>query len=73
MILHATVAASCETKQQMQACSFRDSYEQFKKAGAEVVGVSGDSPESHKVLDATPQCHLSIHIHQIYVHILPAG
>ncbi|CAM6027008.1 unnamed protein product [Sphagnum balticum] len=35
-----------------QACSFRDSYEQFKKAGAEVVGVSGDSPESHKKFKA---------------------
>eukprot|EP00250_Pteridium_aquilinum_P026484 c33078_g1_i1 orf=66-722(+) len=31
-----------------QACAFRDSYEKFKKAGAEVVGVSGDSAESHK-------------------------
>lgn len=32
-----------------QACAFRDSYEKFKKAGAEVVGVSADSPELHKV------------------------
>ncbi|CAK9236913.1 unnamed protein product [Sphagnum troendelagicum] len=31
-----------------EACAFRDSYEKFKKSGAEVVGVSGDSPESHK-------------------------
>ncbi|KAI3944148.1 hypothetical protein MKW92_015684 [Papaver armeniacum] len=31
-----------------QACAFRDSYEKFKKAGAQVVGISGDSPESHK-------------------------
>jgi peroxiredoxin Q/BCP len=31
-----------------QACAFRDSYEKFKKAGAEVVGVSGDTPESHR-------------------------
>lgn len=31
-----------------QACAFRDSYEKFKKAGAEVIGVSGDSSESHK-------------------------
>ncbi|KAL1825320.1 hypothetical protein ACET3Z_012098 [Daucus carota] len=31
-----------------QACSFRDSYENFKKAGAEVIGISGDDPESHK-------------------------
>ncbi|KAG0560453.1 hypothetical protein KC19_10G181100 [Ceratodon purpureus] len=32
-----------------QACAFRDSYEKFKRAGAEVVGVSGDTPESHRV------------------------
>lgn len=32
-----------------QACAFRDSYEKFRRAGAEVVGVSGDPPESHKV------------------------
>ncbi|KAH7435679.1 hypothetical protein KP509_06G075000 [Ceratopteris richardii] len=31
-----------------QACAFRDSYEKFKKAGAVVIGVSGDSSESHK-------------------------
>ncbi|CAM8914268.1 unnamed protein product [Rhodiola kirilowii] len=31
-----------------QACAFRDSYEKFKKAGAEVVGISGDSADSHK-------------------------
>ncbi|KAI5058536.1 hypothetical protein GOP47_0026706 [Adiantum capillus-veneris] len=31
-----------------QACAFRDSYEKFKKAGAEVIGVSGDTSESHK-------------------------
>uniref|UniRef100_A0A7C8ZTR7 Peroxiredoxin Q, chloroplastic n=1 Tax=Opuntia streptacantha TaxID=393608 RepID=A0A7C8ZTR7_OPUST len=31
-----------------QACAFRDSYEKFKKAGAEVIGVSGDTVESHK-------------------------
>ncbi|RZC85360.1 hypothetical protein C5167_041544 [Papaver somniferum] len=30
------------------ACAFRDSYEKFKKAGAQVVGISGDSPDSHK-------------------------
>ncbi|GJP62875.1 hypothetical protein CLOP_g19947 [Closterium sp. NIES-67] len=32
-----------------QACSFRDSFEEFRKLGAEVVGISGDSPESHKL------------------------
>ncbi|XP_039007101.1 peroxiredoxin Q, chloroplastic-like [Hibiscus syriacus] len=31
-----------------QACAFRDSYEKFKKAGAEVIGVSVDSSASHK-------------------------
>ncbi|KAL6606015.1 hypothetical protein ACP70R_041668 [Stipagrostis hirtigluma subsp. patula] len=31
-----------------QACAFRDAYEKFKKAGAEVVGISGDDPASHR-------------------------
>ncbi len=31
-----------------EACSFRDSYETFKDAGAEVIGVSADSPASHQ-------------------------
>ncbi|KAA3486178.1 Thioredoxin superfamily protein, Q [Gossypium australe] len=31
-----------------QACAFRDSNEKFKKFGAEVVGISGDDPSSHK-------------------------
>jgi peroxiredoxin Q/BCP len=31
-----------------EACSFRDSYEDFVKAGAEVIGVSGDSVDRHK-------------------------
>ena len=30
-----------------EACSFRDEYEAFVEAGAEVVGVSSDSAESH--------------------------
>jgi thioredoxin-dependent peroxiredoxin len=30
-----------------EACSFRDSYETFRDAGAEVIGISADSPESH--------------------------
>jgi len=32
----------------IEACSFRDSYEVFKDAGAEVVGISSDSVESHQ-------------------------
>ncbi|WP_201381792.1 peroxiredoxin [Ktedonobacter sp. SOSP1-85] len=31
-----------------EACSFRDSYEVFQEAGAEVIGVSSDSSESHE-------------------------
>ena len=30
-----------------EACGFRDAYDQFVAAGAEVVGVSGDTPSSH--------------------------
>ncbi len=30
-----------------EACSFRDSYEDFKSAGAEVIGVSADDAASH--------------------------
>src|SRR5579859_6511601 len=32
----------------VEACSFRDSYEVFKDAGAEVVGISTDSVKSHQ-------------------------
>lgn len=31
-----------------ESCSFRDAYEVFQKLGAEVIGVSGDSVQSHK-------------------------
>ena len=31
-----------------EACSFRDSYEDFQDAGAEVIGVSSDSSKSHE-------------------------
>jgi thioredoxin-dependent peroxiredoxin len=30
-----------------EACAFRDSFEAFRDAGAEVIGVSGDSADSH--------------------------
>lgn len=30
-----------------QACSFRDNYQEFKDLGAEVIGVSADSVQSH--------------------------
>jgi peroxiredoxin Q/BCP len=31
-----------------EACAFRDSYELFKQAGAEVIGISSDSVETHQ-------------------------
>ncbi len=31
-----------------EACAFRDSYQGFKDAGAEVLGISSDSVESHR-------------------------
>ena len=31
-----------------QACSFRDQYEDFKDLGAEVIGISSDSENSHE-------------------------
>ncbi|MHA1557242.1 MAG: peroxiredoxin [Candidatus Heimdallarchaeota archaeon] len=36
-----------------EACSFRDRYELFLKAGAEVIGISSDSSESHTEFAAT--------------------
>lgn len=32
----------------IEACSFRDSYEEFTDLGAEVIGISADSASSHK-------------------------
>ena len=32
-----------------EACAFRDSYEAFKDAGAEVIGISSQSQESHSI------------------------
>lgn len=31
-----------------EACGFSEAYEEFKKAGAEVIGISGDSLQSHE-------------------------
>ena len=31
-----------------EACGFRDAYEEFKNAGAEVIGISSDSQQSHE-------------------------
>ena len=35
-----------------ESCAFRDSYEDFVEAGATVIGISSDSPESHKAFAA---------------------
>src|SRR3954449_3143557 len=35
-----------------EACSFRDSYDVFKEAGAEVIGVSSDTADSHQAFAA---------------------
>ncbi len=32
----------------IESCAFRDQYEVFQTAGAEVIGVSGDSSDSHQ-------------------------
>jgi thioredoxin-dependent peroxiredoxin len=44
-----------------QACSLRDQYEAFRDAGAEVIGVSADSVESHRRFAAK---------HQLPFHLL---
>jgi thioredoxin-dependent peroxiredoxin len=38
-----------------EACAFRDSYAVFKDAGAEVIGISSDSVESHQRFAAAHQ------------------
>lgn len=38
-----------------ESCAFRDSYEVFRTAGAEVIGVSADSPDSHQRFTAKYQ------------------
>lgn len=36
----------------VESCHFRDQYQDFVDAGADVVGISGDSPESHEKFKA---------------------
>ncbi len=36
-----------------EACSFRDSYEEFTERGAEVIGISADSESSHRKFAST--------------------
>ena len=43
-----------------EACTFRDSYDAFKDLGAEVIGVSADSVDSHKKF--ADKHHLQFHL-----------
>ncbi len=43
-----------------EACSFRDAYERFTDAGAVVIGISGDSADSHRKFAA--QHRLPFHL-----------
>jgi peroxiredoxin Q/BCP len=43
-----------------EACSFRDSYEAFREAEAEVIGISGDSDASHRRFAS--RNHLPFHL-----------
>ena len=43
-----------------EACGFRDAYERFAEAGAVVIGVSGDSEDSHRRF--AEQHHLPFHL-----------
>ncbi len=38
-----------------ESCTFRDSFEDFQALGAEVIGISSDSPESHQQFAAKYQ------------------
>ena len=38
-----------------ESCAFRDSYTMFQDAGAEVIGISADTPESHSKFAAKHQ------------------
>lgn len=44
----ADFTSGCTT----ESCAFRDQYQAFKEAGAEVLGVSGDSSERHAAFAA---------------------
>ncbi|MGD1805450.1 peroxiredoxin [Dapis sp. BLCC M126] len=55
-----------------EACAFRDQYQVFTDAGAEVIGISGDSQQSHKQfaskynLPFTLLCDTSNKVRQLY-------
>ena len=43
----------------MEVCSFRDSYEAFREAGAEVIGIGADSEISHQASPSDSACRSS--------------
>lgn len=43
-----------------EACAFRDSYEKFAEAGMEVIGVSGDTADSHRDFAQRHQLHFPL-------------
>lgn len=43
-----------------QACAFRDKQPELKKAGVEVVGVSGDSAENHRIFKKTHDLNFTL-------------
>lgn len=43
-----------------EACGFRDSYTVFQEAGAEVIGVSSDTPTSHQQFSSKYQLPFSL-------------
>lgn len=43
-----------------ESCAFRDQYEVFNSAGAEVIGISADSPASHQRFAAKYQLPFSL-------------
>ncbi len=55
-----------------EACAFRDQYQIFTDAGAEVIGISGDSQQSHKQfatkynLPFTLLCDTNNKVRQLY-------
>ena len=46
-----------------EACAFRDAYEKFAEAGADVVGVSSDTDEKHREFAAQHQLSFLSLIH----------
>ncbi len=44
----------------VEACNFRDSYDAFAEAGAEVIGISSDTVESHQSFGAKNRLQMTL-------------